>query len=100
MNFDLKFADVSIVCNVLSTMSANQEHSDFEFQLQSERLYAEKGAEGSWNKQKTYTDPSDGTVYEWDSEKNGWFPKASIKSFVSKILLKFNLSITCMWILV
>lgn len=23
----------------------------------------------------TYLDPSDGTVYEWDAEKRGWFPK-------------------------
>lgn len=22
-----------------------------------------------------YTDPNDGTVYEWDTEKNAWFPK-------------------------
>lgn len=25
--------------------------------------------------QYTYTDPSDGTVYEWDPEKRGWIPK-------------------------
>lgn len=24
---------------------------------------------------QTYVDPTDGTVYEWDSEKRGWFPK-------------------------
>lgn len=77
-NFDLIFADVSIVCNAQSTMSDNQEQRDFEFQLQSERLYAEKVTEESWNKQNTYTDPSDGTVYEWDAEKNGWFPKVSV----------------------
>lgn len=93
MNFDLKFADVSIVCNALSTMSGNQD--DFEFQLQSERLYAEKGTEGSWNKQSTYTDPSDGTVYEWDAEKNGWFPKASIIYCKELCLLKFSLSHIC-----
>ena len=23
----------------------------------------------------TYLDPSDGTVYQWDAEKRGWFPK-------------------------
>ena len=27
------------------------------------------------NKELTYVDPSDGTVYEWDAEKRGWFPK-------------------------
>lgn len=78
MNPDLKTADVSVVCNATSTMSSNQGLDDFEFQLQSERLCAEKGTEGSWNKQTTYTDPSDGTVYEWDPEKNGWFPKVGL----------------------
>lgn len=23
----------------------------------------------------TYTDPNDGTVYEWDEAKRGWIPK-------------------------
>lgn len=23
----------------------------------------------------TYTDPTDGTVYEWDEQKRGWIPK-------------------------
>ena len=23
----------------------------------------------------TYTDPNDGTIYEWDAEKRGWIPK-------------------------
>ena len=27
------------------------------------------------DKELTYVDPSDGTVYEWDAEKRGWFPK-------------------------
>ena len=25
----------------------------------------------------TYTDPTDGTIYEWDAAKRGWIPKAS-----------------------
>lgn len=28
--------------------------------------------------QYTYTDPSDGTVYEWDPEKRGWIPKVCV----------------------
>ena len=24
---------------------------------------------------RTYVDPQDGTVYEWDAERKGWFPK-------------------------
>ena len=58
-------------------MSGSKALSDFEFQLQAERLHAESGTEGGWNKQQTYTDPSDGTVYEWDEEQKGWFPKVS-----------------------
>ena len=27
---------------------------------------------------QTYVDPTDGTVYEWNSEKRGWFPKVLI----------------------
>ena len=50
---------------------------DFEFQLQAERLHSEKGTEGGWDKQQTYTDPTDGTLYEWDAERKGWFPKVS-----------------------
>ena len=23
----------------------------------------------------TYTDPNDGTVYEWDEKRRGWMPK-------------------------
>ena len=70
MTFNLKFADVA-------TMVDRQELNDFEFQLQAERLQAAEGKEGAWNKEQTYTDPSDGTVYEWDSERKGWFPKVS-----------------------
>ena len=39
--------------------------SDFEFQLQAERLQAAERREGAWNKEQTYTEPSDGTVYVW-----------------------------------
>ena len=47
---------------------------DFEFQL---RAQQQSAAEKSGNSAslKTYVDPTDGTVYEWDSEKQGWFPK-------------------------
>ena len=49
--------------------------SDFEYQLQAERAAAETAETGGWDKTQTYTDPSDGTVYEWEAEKKGWFPK-------------------------
>lgn len=29
----------------------------------------------------TYTDPNDGTVYEWDQEKRGWIPKVLFSYF-------------------
>ena len=56
-------------------MAGLRGESDFEFQLQEERLHAAEGSEGEWNRQQIYTDPSDGTVYEWDAERKGWFPK-------------------------
>lgn len=34
-----------------------------------------KGKYGHDGITQTYTDPTDGTVYIWDREKNAWFPK-------------------------
>ena len=49
---------------------------EFEYQLRAEKEEREKkGEQVETNNAATYTDPSDGTVYEWDREKNGWFPK-------------------------
>ena len=64
---------------------SGQEQGDFEFQLQAEQLAAESGTGGAWDKIRTYTDPNDGTVYEWDSEKRGWFPKVSSNWCTSKL---------------
>lgn len=36
---------------------------------------AKKSVSGGEDQRQTYVDPSDGTVYEWDAEKRGWFPK-------------------------
>lgn len=33
------------------------------------------GSRDDDNEGETYLDPSDGTVYQWDAEKRGWFPK-------------------------
>lgn len=30
----------------------------------------------------TYTDPKDGTIYFWDRDKNAWFPKVQILSYI------------------
>ena len=51
---------------------------DFEFQLRAQQEFkvtqqpqqAYAGASSG-----TYVDPSDGTVYEWDHQRKGWFPK-------------------------
>lgn len=49
--------------------------NDFDFQLQAERQYSGNSAPGQQAASTTYTDPQDGTVYEWDAQKKGWFPK-------------------------
>jgi len=42
---------------------------------QSAQQPAAQGIYGFENDTHTYTDPSDGTSYFWDKEKNAWFPK-------------------------
>lgn len=37
-----------------------------------------KGQYGYENNTHIYTDPSDGTKYFWDKEKNAWFPKVCL----------------------
>eukprot|EP00058_Branchiostoma_floridae_P027609 XP_002613100.1 hypothetical protein BRAFLDRAFT_125707 [Branchiostoma floridae] len=51
-------------------MAAAEE--DFEFQLQQEEIQRHHQEHGD---PFTYTDPDDGTVYEWDQDKLAWFPK-------------------------
>lgn len=38
---------------------------------------------------KTYTDPSDGTVFEWDEEKKAWFPKLD-EEFIARYQLSYG----------
>ena len=54
------------------------EDEDFEFQLRQQQLHAETAGQQPEGEQSgsNYTDPNDGTVYEWDAEKRAWFPKA------------------------
>ncbi|XP_037604027.1 HIV Tat-specific factor 1 [Sebastes umbrosus] len=42
-------------------------------QLRMQELYDRRTEDGS--DPNNYTDPEDGTVYEWDHEKKAWFPK-------------------------
>lgn len=53
---------------------------DFEAQLRLENLEKQKQETGDWSLSRqgdpyTHVDPTDGTVFEWDSQKNAWFPK-------------------------
>ncbi|KAM6983444.1 17S U2 SnRNP complex component HTATSF1 [Tautogolabrus adspersus] len=48
-------------------------HKEFMEQLRMQELYSQRNEEGS--DPYTYTDPEDGTVYDWDHEKKAWFPK-------------------------
>lgn len=57
----------------------SKEGSDFDYQLQAERQYGVSSAADQQTASTTYTDPRDGTVYEWDAVKQGWFPKVKHK---------------------
>lgn len=64
---------------------------DFRYQLEAEKKEASaKGEEGGG---ATYTDPSDGTVYEWDAEKRAWFPKVQ-QDFPHKNFYVFQIDST------
>ncbi|KAG7217069.1 hypothetical protein INR49_027609 [Caranx melampygus] len=48
-------------------------NKEFMEQLRMQELYGQRNEDGS--DPYTYTDPEDGTVYDWDPEKKAWFPK-------------------------
>lgn len=48
-------------------------NKEFMEQLRMQELYGQRREDGS--RPCTYTDPEDGTVYDWDPEKKAWFPK-------------------------
>ena len=50
----------------------DEDQEEFERQLAMEKEEARKQEQGY-----IYTDPNDGTVYEWDDEKQAWFPRVS-----------------------
>ncbi|TNM85174.1 hypothetical protein fugu_009352 [Takifugu bimaculatus] len=55
-------------------MSGGDEtNKEFKEQLRMQELYAQRNADDS--DPYTYTDPEDGTVYDWDHDKKAWFPK-------------------------
>ena len=51
---------------------------DFEFQLSAQKEYGEGSPPREEARSRTYIDPADGVVYEWDSDKQGWFPKVRL----------------------
>ncbi|XP_068188180.1 17S U2 SnRNP complex component HTATSF1 [Antennarius striatus] len=48
-------------------------NKEFMEQLRMQELYGQRNEDGS--DPLTYTDPEDGTVYDWDHDKKAWFPK-------------------------
>lgn len=74
-------------------------HSDTKEFLEELKEQAKSAESRAENDELTYVDPSDGTVYEWDSDKKGWFPKVFIHlvsqlsvhtSYIHHYFLKFN----------
>lgn len=53
--------------------NANEETDDFLQELKQQAK--ESGQNEASSNDKTWTDPKDGTTYEWDHQKKGWFPK-------------------------
>lgn len=48
-------------------------NKEFMEQLRLQELYGQRKEDGT--DPYTYTDPEDGTVYDWDHDKKAWFPK-------------------------
>lgn len=57
--------------------------------LEELKRQAKTSVSGGEEERQTYVDPTDGTVYEWDSEKRGWFPKVSLLFFTAALNIKF-----------
>lgn len=63
---------VTVVSNVepQSTSKEAPPEDELEYQLQAEQREKDKIAAGHY-----YTDPNDGTCYEWDETQRAWFPR-------------------------
>lgn len=57
---------------------------ELEYQLQAEQTEKDKIAAGHY-----YTDPSDGTCYEWDEVKRAWFPRIT-EDFLAAYQLSYG----------
>ncbi|XP_011664875.1 HIV Tat-specific factor 1 homolog [Strongylocentrotus purpuratus] len=62
------------------------EAEDFEYQLKLEQ-------EEQWKRDNgyIYTDPNDGTMYEWDPEKKAWFPKVD-ENFIASYQASYGVT--------
>ena len=60
------------------------ESDEFAFQLEQQKIEEERLTKREVGGSNTYTDPSDGTVYEWDASKRAWFPKVRCGYFSEK----------------
>ena len=66
MNFFLFISDiVDILKKQAASTSANPNKPEWQHYLE----------QNSSTEGYTYTDPTDGTIYEWDQVKRGWIPK-------------------------
>ncbi|CAB1445203.1 unnamed protein product [Pleuronectes platessa] len=59
--------------SALKMSGPSDANKEFMEQLRQQELYGQKAAAGP--DPYTYTDPEDGTLYDWDPEKKAWFPK-------------------------
>lgn len=74
-------------------------NKEFMEQLRLQELYGRTNEDGS--NPFTYTDPEDGTVYDWDQEKKAWFPKVGpplyfpafifFSVFISRLSVDFHI---------
>ncbi|KAJ0061613.1 hypothetical protein NL108_005774, partial [Boleophthalmus pectinirostris] len=58
---------------LLQMSGGSDSNKEFMEQLRMQEMYGQRNSDGS--DPYTYTDPEDGTVYDWDHEKKAWFPK-------------------------
>ncbi|XP_032993163.1 HIV Tat-specific factor 1 isoform X1 [Lacerta agilis] len=58
------------------SIGGSDRNEEFYQQLRLQELYGKKDEEGGEDP-FTYTDPADGTQYEWDRDKRAWFPKVT-----------------------
>lgn len=65
---------------------SNSDTKEFLEELKEQAKSAESRAE---NDELTSVDPSDGTVYEWDSDKKGWFPKVD-EDFIAAYQMNYG----------